>query len=94
LTIVALTFCSKSCPSSLHLDLDSKPYMSWSFLCSMIWGGGDCSFCWPSLFKVSLHIFFNHSPMDMCYFIKTEFHSTISHWSFVTISWSILTLIF
>ena len=44
---------------------------------------GDCSFCWPSLFKVSLHIFFNHSPMDMCYFIKTEFPSTISHWHFV-----------
>jgi hypothetical protein len=26
--------------------------------------------------------FFNHSPMDMCYFIKTEFPSTISHWHF------------
>ena len=43
----------------------------------------DCSFCWPSLFKVSLHIFLHHSPMDMCYFINTKFPSTISHWHFV-----------
>ena len=43
----------------------------------------DCSFCWPSLFKVSLHIFLHHSSMDMCYFIKTELPSTISHWHFV-----------
>jgi hypothetical protein len=59
----------------------------------------DCSFCSPSLFKVSLHIFFNHSPMDMCYFItvpvsyktplylSSQYHEAFLLYSFKIISW-------
>ena len=41
--------------------LDLQCYMSWSFLCSMVWGKGWLLFCWylwncwQSLFKLSFH---------------------------------------